>query len=450
MKKPLKPPYKVLLTLLLAGSLGACATLSSDGGEGEVRTQAARLLNQQATPATAEGRRQSSEALLAKPLHVEDAVTLALLNNPRLQRQFADLRITETELVASTRPRNPSVTLARLTQGTESEVDRSIVVDVIGLLLSPLRTPIANQQYQNAKLVTVQSVLKLAHDTRVAYVEAIASVQRARYAVDVQKAAEAGRDLARSLAMAGNISRLDAAREQAFYASATANRVRAQADAALARERLVRQLGLNNDQSLTLPETLPELPATPRVLNQVEQLAMNQRIDVQLAKRHADSTAKALKLSKVTRFVNVLEVGYQQNTFSDAPKQTGVEVSLELPLFDFGSTRVAQAEAIYQRSLAQVTETAVNARSETRLAYAHYRTSYELAKHYRDEVLPLQQQIADEVLLRYNGMLISTFELLAQSQAQVDSMNAYLAALQDFWLAEAELNSSLQGAVDAG
>ena len=447
MKKPLKPPYKVLLTLLLAGSLGACATLSSDGGEGEVRTQAARLLNQQATPATAEGRRQSSEALLAKPLHVEDAVTLALLNNPRLQRQFADLRITETELVASTRPRNPSVTLARLTQGTESEVDRSIVVDVIGLLLSPLRTPIANQQYQNAKLVTVQSVLKLAHDTRVAYVEAIASVQRARYAVDVQKAAEAGRDLARSLAMAGNISRLDAAREQAFYASATANRVRAQADAALARERLVRQLGLNNDQSLTLPETLPELPATPRVLNQVEQLAMNQRIDVQLAKRHADSTAKALKLSKVTRFVNVLEVGYQQNTFSDAPKQTGVEVSLELPLFDFGSTRVA---AIYQRSLAQVTETAVNARSETRLAYAHYRTSYELAKHYRDEVLPLQQQIADEVLLRYNGMLISTFELLAQSQAQVDSMNAYLAALQDFWLAEAELNSSLQGAVDAG
>ena len=421
MKKPLKPPYKVLLTLLLAGSLGACATLSSDGGEGEVRTQAARLLNQQATPATAEGRRQSSEALLAKPLHVEDAVTLALLNNPRLQRQFADLRITETELVASTRPRNPSVTLARLTQGTESEVDRSIVVDVMGLLLSPLRTPIANQQYQNAKMVTVQSVPKLAHDTRVAYFESIASMQRARYAADVQTAAEAGRDLALGLAMAGNISRLDAAREQAFYASATANRVRAQADAALARD-----------------------------LNQVEQLAMNQRIDVQLAKRHADSTAKALKLSKVTRFVNVLEVGYQKNTFSDAPKQTGVEVSLELPLFDFGSTRVAQAEAIYQRSLAQVTETAVNARSETRLAYAHYRTSYELAKHYRDEVLPLQQQIADEVLLRYNGMLISTFELLAQSQAQVDSMNAYLAALQDFWLAEAELNSSLQGAVDAG
>lgn len=450
MNKPFNPHYKVLLMLLLAGSLGACATLSSDGGESDVRAQAARLLNQQATPATAEGRRQASEALLAKLLYTEAAVTLALLNNPRLQRQFADLRITETELVASTRLRNPSVTVARLTQGTEKEVERSIVVDVIGLLLSPLRTPLANQQYQNAKMVTVQSVLKLAHDTRVAYFEAIASVQRARYAADVQTAAEAGRDLARSLALAGNISRLDAAREQAFYASATAGRVRAQAEAAMAQEHLIRQLGLSNDQSLTLPETLPDLPTTPRVLHQVEQLAMDQRIDVILAKRQLESTAKALKLSKVTRFINVLELGYQKNTFSDAPKQTGVEVSLELPLFDFGSTRVAQAEAIYQRALAQVAETAVNARSETRLAYTHYRTSYELAKHYRDEVLPLQKKITDEVLLRYNGMLISTFELLAQSQTQVDSMNAYLAALQEFWLAEAELTKSLQGIADAG
>ena len=231
MKKPLKLPHKLGLTLLLAGSLGACATLSSDGGEGEVRAQAASLLNQQATPTTTEGRRQSSDALLTKPLSAEDAVTLALLNNPRLQRQFADLRITETELVASTRPRNPSVSLARLTQGSEHEVDRSIVFDVIGLLLSPMRAPIAKQQYQNAKMVAIQSVLKLAHDSRVAYFEAIASMQRARYAADVQTAAEAGRDLARNLALAGNISRLDAAREQAFYASATANRVRAQADA---------------------------------------------------------------------------------------------------------------------------------------------------------------------------------------------------------------------------
>ena len=54
MKKLFKPQQKLFLTLMLAGSLGACATLSSDGGEGEVRLQAASLLNQQATPTTTE------------------------------------------------------------------------------------------------------------------------------------------------------------------------------------------------------------------------------------------------------------------------------------------------------------------------------------------------------------------------------------------------------------
>jgi outer membrane protein TolC len=59
--------------------------------------------------------------------------------------------------------------------------------------------------------------------------------------------------------------------------------------------------------------------------------------------------------------------------------------------------------------------------------------------------VPLQKQISDEVLLRYNGMLISTFELLEQSRAQIESVQNYLDALHDFWVAEAELNSTLQG-----
>jgi len=142
----------------------------------------------------------------------------------------------------------------------------------------------------------------------------------------------------------------------------------------------------------------------------------------------------------------VLNLGYEYNTSNELPKQTGFEVSLELPLFDFGSARVAQAEAIYRRSLAQVAETAVNARSESRDAYSRYRTAYDLSRHYRDEIVPLQKQISDEVLLRYNGMLISTFELLAQARDQVASTDAYLAALEDFWVAEADLTSTLQGA----
>lgn len=444
----MKPVLKPLLIALLATGLGACATLSSDGNEKDIRATAARLMGSPAEAAatTPETRAQRRDELLARPLSVEDAVSLALLNNPGLQKAFAELRLTEAEVVAATRPRNPGITVASLRRGEEREIERSIDFDLLGLLTLPLRRPLEKQRYEAARLDTTRAVLNLARETRQAYFAAIARQQQARYAADVQDAAEAARDLARSLAQAGNVSRLDAAREQAFYAEATAQRARADTEALVARERLTRLLGVTDAQAVKLPERLPDLPASPRELANVEQQALDQRIDVQLSKHQAASTARALRLSKVTRVINVLDLGYQYNSSNEQPTQKGFEVSLELPLFDFGSTRVAQSEAIYRRALAQVAEAAVTARSEAREAYTRYRTSYDLARHYRDEVVPLQQQISDEVLLRYNGMLISTFELLAQAREQVASTNAYLTSLNDFWQAEADLTSTLQGA----
>lgn len=433
------------LALLLA-FLGGCTTLSRDGAEQEVRATANRMMGHPEDSTDTSTRASIRRDLLAAPLTMEGAVALALLNNPGLDRIFAELRLTEAQVVAATRPRNPGLSLARLERGDERETERSVVVDLIGLLTLPARAPVEKRRYEAAKLQAVQAVLTLARDTRLAYVDALGAQQKARYAADVLDAAEAGRDLARRLAEAGNFSRLDAAREQAFYATAAAQRAQAEAAALAAREELIRLLGLTEAGQLQLPERLPDLPASVRDIGDVEQQALNQRVDVQMAKAQAESTARGLRLTKITRFINVLDLGFESNTSNEAPRQTGYEVSLELPLFDFGRTRNAQAEAAYRRALAEVAETAVNARSEARTAYAFYRSNYVLARHYRDEVVPLQKQISDEVLLRYNGMLVSTFEVLAQAREQVASMNAYLAALQAFWSAEARLYSTLQGA----
>jgi outer membrane protein TolC len=51
----------------------------------------------------------------------------------------------------------------------------------------------------------------------------------------------------------------------------------------------------------------------------------------------------------------------------------------------------------------------------------------------------LRKQISDENQLRYNAMLISVFELLADAREQVMSVNASINALRDFWLAETDL-----------
>ena len=118
---------------------------------------------------------------------------------------------------------------------------------------------------------------------------------------------------------------------------------------------------------------------------------------------------------------------------------TGYEIALELPLFDWGTARVARAETLYRQALDRAAQTAIDARSEVREAYRHYRLSHDIAKHYRDEIVPLRKRIAEENLLRYNGMLIGVFDLLADARAQIASVTGYVEALRDFWIAEADL-----------
>lgn len=170
---------------------------------------------------------------------------------------------------------------------------------------------------------------------------------------------------------------------------------------------------------------------------------MEKRLDIQIAKRQAEAFALALGLTQSTRVVNVLEVGYQNKSETGVQRSNGYEISLELPIFDFGTVRVARAEATYLQAMNRVAALGVQAQSEVRESHAAYRMAYELARHYRDEVVPLRKRISEENLLRYNGMLISVFELLADAREQVASVSNALAALRDFWIAQANLDNAL-------
>jgi outer membrane protein TolC len=262
----------------------------------------------------------------------------------------------------------------------------------------------------------------------------------------VKDAAEASAELARRMAAAGNFSKLDQAREQVFYGEATAQLARSRQVALAEREKLTRLMGLwGEDLSFRLPERLPDLPKSAREIADLEAQALKQRLDVKGAMQEAENVAASLGLTRTTGFISVLEVGYQRTSETGQPRKSGYEVELRLPIFDWGGARVARAEHTYMQAVNRAADIAVRARSEVREGYAAYRTAFDLARHYRDEIVPLRKRISEENLLRYNGMLISVFELLADARQQVAAVNAYLDALRDFWLAEATLQLALTG-----
>lgn len=432
-----------LSTLVLAG----CATFSKDGGLDSVSATTKERTGQ-AVQFSKTGAKSDTplEQLLAKPLTADSAVQVALLNNRNLQASLAELGISEADLVQAGRMRNPSFTFGRMRGGDDVEIERGIMFSLVGLLTMPVRVKIEERRFEQAKLQTASEAVQLAANTRKAYFNAVAAQQTAQYMERVKDSAEAGADLAQRMAKIGNWSKLDQAREHAFYADAVAQLARARHNATAAREQLTRLMGLwGKDTAYQLPDRLPDIPKAVKDMGDIEAQAMQQRLDVQLAKRDAESTAAGLGLTKATGFINVLDVGYVNKSETGKPRANGYEIEVQLPLFDWGAARTAKAEAVYMQSVHRTAATAIRARSEVREAYSAYRTSFDLAKHYRDEIVPLRKKISDEVLLRYNGMLASVFELLADARTQVNSVNAAIEAQRDYLIAETDLQSAISG-----
>ena len=439
-----------LCTVLLSLGLAGCATFSNDGGFTEVERITKDRIGTDVKWARTESDQDAITKrvaeLLSKPLSVDDAVQIALLNNRGLQADFAELGFAEASMVSAGRLPNPGLSFMRTKRGDEIEIERGLHFNLVKLLTLPLAAKVETQRFELAKGNAAVAAIRLANETRRTYFQAVAAEETVRYMRKVREVAEASAEMARRMASVGNWSRLQQAREQGFYADAALNVARAEQAHIRSRESLTRLLGLWGAQTVfTLPERLPDLPKSPDESPDIEQRAMQTRLDVMGAKLSAQTLASNLGLSKATRFINVLEIGVTRETSNQAPVRRGYEISLELPLFDWGTARVAQAEALYMQGVNHAAETAINARSQVRESYQGYRAAYDIAKHYRDEVVPIRKRIADENLLRYNGMLIGVFDLLSDARSQIASVNSYIEALSDFWLAESDLQMALIG-----
>ncbi|KVA22761.1 TolC family protein [Burkholderia ubonensis] len=437
----------IAVMALLAG----CTTFSKDGGFDTVSSAAKERLGKDAVIVRTEDDRNAvakrTQELLAGPLTMDDAVQVALLNNRSLQASYAELGLSEADLVQAGRLPNPEFTFSRTRAGNgDLSIGRTFSANVLGLLTLPFATRIEGRRFEQTRLETADGMLKVAADARRAYVNAVAAEQAARYAEQVKDSADAGAELASRMRQAGNFSKLDYAREQAFYADSVAQLARTRQQAVAAREKLTRTMGLwGAGAQYALPERLPDLPKARPDLGDLESYAMQNRLDIQAAKLQTQGVASSLGLTKATRFINALDVGYVNNYETDKGHEHGYEISIEIPVFDWGGAKVARAEAIYMRSANQLARTAIDARSEVRESYSAYVTSYDIAKHYRDEIVPLRKTISDELLLRYNGMLASVFELLADSREQVGAVNSYIDSLKDYWLAQTDLQQAVGG-----
>ena len=437
------------IIILMAG----CVQVPKKGGFDQVQQMVnERIQLQPSWKQEAAEDRQIEEALdklLENELTAAGAIQIALLNNARLQARYEELGISQAELIQAGLLKNPTVFgSARFPTNSPgaTELEFGLLQNFLNILMLPARQKIASAQFEQVKAEVAHDVLQVTAEAEHAYYEVLGAANTKNLRFRIVEASQASYEFALRLHGAGNISELSLFIERGSFEEArialadSENRLRA------AREKLTKLMGLWGERTKwRIPDQLPDIPPKEGSLDQVETLAIQNRLDLEAARKRIDTLAHSLGTRIAWRWLGDAEVGVSAERDTDRHWVVGPELALELPIFDQHHARISRGEAILRREINQLTALAVDIRSEVRELRDKLIMQRYLIDHYKRVILPLKQRIVALTLEKYNYMLVGTFDLLTAKQQEFNAYAKYLEAVRDYWVIRADLGRALGG-----
>lgn len=442
------------LAICIAGiGLAGCTSLQPREGFPDVadhvqeRTGARATWNQGTE--SDEAVRKAVNELLASDLTPESAVQVALLNNRTLQATYEELGIAQAELVQAGLLSNPVISaLVRFPDAGKGkpDIELSVSQNFAELLSLSLRKNVAAAQYEAAKVRVTAEVVSMAADVKQAFFKLQGAEQMLEMRRTVVEATAASFDAAKRLREAGNTTELALANEQALYGQARLDLAQAEVETTKDRERLLALLGLWGPQAnIKLSHRLPELPSGESGLDNVEALAVRQRLDLNAAVKDLNATYQSLGLTRQFTWLEGAELSIDGERGTDGRWVTGPGVSVPVPIFDTGAAKLSVSQARVRQATHRVYALAVQVRSDARSARAEMLAARERVKYYQETVIPLRQKITQQTQLQYNAMIAGVFQLLQAKRDEIEAGSGYIESLQNYWLARTQLERAVGG-----
>jgi cobalt-zinc-cadmium efflux system outer membrane protein len=394
--------------------------------------------------------REAIDALLQTNLTAEAAIQIALWNNPALRAELEEIGISQAEVAQAGLLRNPQFGASwRFPDRPPSaaNMEYSVVGNFLDILMLPVRKKVAAFAVDQAKLRVAHEVLTLAAEVQEAFYTLQAHQQLLRRLKLILEVNEASAEFSKRLHLAGNITDLEYANQQAVYAQSRASVARARTDIRVARQRMNRLLGLwGKTTDWKVDDQLPEVPAQELPLENLEQLAIRQRLDLGASLKRMNLAGAELSLKRKLRFVPAeVSLGVSSERGTDGQWVTGPRLELELPIFDQRHASIARMTAEYRQAQRRVEALAINIRSEVQEARDRLIAQRDLAQYYGQVLLPQRIRIVNETLLQYNAMQIGTPDLLAAKERQLEAERDYVEAWREYWIARGQLKKAVGG-----
>jgi len=295
------------------------------------------------------------------------------------------------------------------------------------------------------------AAISFSRDVHRVWIKAVAAEQSLRRAEEAFESVDVSTELALRMTRVGNWGQDRLLKQQLAHSDAAVALAQARQEAASTREALIRTLGLWGEGiQFTLPDELPALPGSPLDGDGLEATALQNHPRLALLAMEAQRARRGLSDRSIENWNHATQEALSRNLPADgnADDPMGQLIS-RAPLLTYRDLPARHEAGEAVRAQATASALAAGIRSQVREAYHQYRVAYDIAR-LAEENQRLSEEIQEETLLQYNGMLKSTWDLLASTRGRVERSEAAVKAQRDFWLAHANLQAVLAGADYAG
>lgn len=457
-------------SLLAAG----CATVNPKPDYDRVDRQIASVVGQglQYRPGDEPAVRATTTKLLEDGLTAQEAVQIALLNNPKVWAGLLRTGMARAEVVQAGLFTNPTVgILLRFPEaGGLADLETGLSQNIADLWMIPARTRAAERDLDRSILETAREAAGIANDAKVAYYNAVAGQRALEISRENLGLVEQLLRITEARLEAGAVGSLDVNLVRGLVLRAGVDERNARLAAATARRTLATLLGLDTPaEGLRLLDPLPAPIATAIEAERLVEVARESRLDLRAARDAVAAAEARVELEYAKVFQNVeLSFELERNARRALPGRDiaadtarasiangaltapdiesrgqrrlarsqeieailGPGLSVTLPIFDQNQAQIAKAKLAMQEADALLEALLRTVSQETREAADRATTAWAVARLYEQEVLPQAQTTLDLSQSSYQAGQTAILNVIDAQRSLLETRQAYIAALQ--------------------
>lgn len=428
--------------------LGGCASVARDAGVPEISQSVNERANQ--TLEFQEQARMTDDprvrGMLEDELDADEAVAVAMINNPRLQVILAEVGIARADLIEASTISNPILEIETRGPGEPFRpYEITLAQSLIELIQLPRRRALGRDVFEAAKLRVSREVLAFSAEVRSDYYALLAASQNLTQSETISDAAIASTELAIRQHTAGNITDLDLENEQAVYEESKLSLAEAEETVVLRREALIRAMGLRDDgMAWSIPREFPQPPTEEMSDEEISALALSRRLDIDIARSEVAIAERRIPISRLAALGEVVADVHLERE-PDGTRTTGPGIEFPIPIFNSGRAARNRAEAEYLLATHQLALVTAQANSEIRGARQSLVSARARVEYYRDVLLPRRARIVELTKLQQNSMLAGVYQVLQARQNEANARREYIDAQLAYWSARNNLERALNG-----